>query len=85
MNETPRTSFEPPTPLAGPSSDTPAEAPERHPKLGAVEEFARGEISSFHGIVNTWLLVVYAGLAVWAVYYLVKYWGGLGPGLAAGQ
>jgi hypothetical protein len=61
------------------------EAPERHPRYGAVEEFARGEIRTYHGIVNKWLLVVYAGLTVWALYYLFKYWGGLGPGLAVGQ
>ena len=28
---------------------------------------------------------VYAILAIWGVYYLFKYWGGLGPGLGAGQ
>jgi hypothetical protein len=48
---------------------------------GAVEEFARGEIRSYHGIVNRWLLATYAILAAWAMYYLFKYWGGLGPGL----
>jgi hypothetical protein len=48
----------------------------------AIEEFAHGEIRSYHGIVNRWLLAVYAILAAWGVYYLVKYWGGLGPGLA---
>ena len=35
---------------------------------------------AYHGIVNRWLLVVYAVLGVWGVYYLVRYWGGLGPG-----
>ena len=60
------------------------EPPERHPRYGAVETFAGGEIRSYHGIVNTWLLVVYAALAIWAIYYLVTYWGGLGPGLAVG-
>lgn len=59
--------------------------PERHPKYGEVEEYARGEIRSYHGIVNKWLLLVYAVLAVWGVYYLVKHWGGLGPGLNVGQ
>jgi hypothetical protein len=49
---------------------------------GAIEDFARGEIRSYHGIVNRWLLAVYAILAVWGCYYLFKYWGGLGPGLA---
>jgi len=47
-----------------------------------VEEFAGGEIRSYHGRVNAWLLAVYAVLAVWGVYYLLKFWGGLGPGLA---
>jgi hypothetical protein len=58
---------------------------DRHPRYGAVEEHGGGEVKSYHGIVNAWLLFVYAALAVWAVYYLFKYWGGLGPGLAAGQ
>ena len=47
-----------------------------------VEEFADGEIKSYRGRVNRWLLVVYAVLAVWGVYYLFAYWGGLGPGQA---
>jgi hypothetical protein len=55
------------------------EAPHADP---AVEEFARGEIRSYHGRVNVWLLAVYAVLAVWGVYYLIRFWGGLGPGLA---
>jgi hypothetical protein len=28
------------------------------------------------------LLAVYAILAVWGIYYLFRFWGGLGPGLA---
>ena len=60
-------------------------APGEHPRYGAVEEYARGEIRAYHGIVNKWLLVVYAALAVWGIYYLFKYWGGLGPGLGVGQ
>jgi hypothetical protein len=60
-------------------------APETHLRYGEVEEYAQGEIRAHHGIVNRWLLLVYAILAVWGVYYLVKYWGGLGPGLAVGQ
>jgi len=47
-----------------------------------VEEFADGEIRSYRGRVNRWLLVVYAVLAVWGVYYLFAFWGGLGPGQA---
>jgi hypothetical protein len=46
----------------------------------AVEEFADGEIRSRRGGVDAWLLAVYAVLAVWGVYYLFAFWGGLGPG-----
>ena len=42
-------------------TEAPHEAPE-------IETFAGGEIRSFHGRVNVWLLVVYATLAVWGVY-----------------
>jgi hypothetical protein len=59
--------------------------PERHLRHGEVEEYAQGEIRSYHGIVNKWLLVVYAILAVWGIYYLIKYWGGLRPGLGVPQ
>ena len=55
------------------------EAPHAEP---AVEEFADGEIRSYHGGVDAWLLVVYAVLALWGVYYLFAFWGGLGPGQA---
>jgi hypothetical protein len=56
-----------------------------HSKSDEVEQYAGGEIQSYRGIVNKWLLLVYAILAVWGIYYLFRYWGGLGPGLAAGQ
>jgi hypothetical protein len=56
-----------------------AEAPPVEP---AVEEFAGGEIRGYLGGVDAWLLVVYAVLAVWSVYYLFAFWGGLGPGQA---
>jgi hypothetical protein len=48
---------------------------------GPLRNYAGGEIQSRRGQVNRWLLVLYAVLALWAVYYLVTYWGGLGPGL----
>ena len=48
----------------------------------ALEQFADGEIKSYHGRVDRWLLVVYAVLAIWGVYYLFAFWGGLGPGQA---
>lgn len=46
-----------------------------------VEEFAGGEVSARHGRVNRWLMVVYAILFVWSIYYGITFWGGLGPGL----
>ena len=61
------------------------ETPEQHPQYGEVDHYAQGEIRVYRGVVNRWLLVVYAILAAWGVYYLVKHWGGLGPGLGAGQ
>ena len=45
-----------------------------------VEKFADGEIRVHHGTVDAWLLAVYTVLGVWGVYYLLKFWGGLGPG-----
>ncbi len=57
------------------------ETREREAKYGPIEEYAQGEIRAYHGIVNKWLLLVYAILFVWGVYYLVKYWSGVEPGL----
>jgi hypothetical protein len=48
---------------------------------GELEEYAGGYIQAHHGTIAPWLLVVYAVLFVWALYYMVFYWGGLGPGL----
>jgi hypothetical protein len=48
--------------------------------LAEREEYAGGTIQSRHGYFPVWLLVVYAVLFIWALYYLVVYWGGLGPG-----
>jgi hypothetical protein len=48
---------------------------------GPVHEYADGEIRAYEGRVDYWLLAVYLVLTVWAVYYLVRFWGGLGPGL----
>lgn len=48
----------------------------------AVRAYAGGEITARRGIVNPWLAVVYVSLTLWAIDYLGRYWGGLGPGLA---
>jgi hypothetical protein len=59
------------------ASNNPREAREHT----GMEEYAGGYIQAHHGTIAPWLLVVYAVLFVWALYYLVVYWGGLGPGL----
>jgi hypothetical protein len=63
--------------LSTKSSHNPSETPP-HEEL---EEYGGGHIKARHGRVNSWLLVVYAVLFVWALYYGFHYWGGLGPGL----
>ena len=44
------------------------------------EEYGGGAIEARHGYIPIWLLVVYAVLFVWGMYYAYTYWGGLGPG-----
>ncbi|MBI3706173.1 MAG: hypothetical protein HY246_00525 [Proteobacteria bacterium] len=51
------------------------------PLHDVVEEYGDGHIGVRHGRVNLWLVVVYAVMFVWAIYYGATYWGGLGPGL----
>jgi hypothetical protein len=61
------------TPNTTANNRSPAETEE-------MEEYAGGTIQSRHGYIPVWLLVVYVVLFIWALYYLVVYWGGLGPG-----
>lgn len=44
------------------------------------ESFAP-DIESYEGTVPLWLIIVFASLIIWGIYYLIKYWGGLGPGV----
>ena len=46
-----------------------------------LEEYAGGYIKARVGKIPAWLLVVYAVLFIWALYYLVKLlgWFGAGP------
>jgi hypothetical protein len=55
------------------------EAPRREHDM---HEYAGGYIQAHHGGIPLWLLVVYAVLLVWGLYYAYVYWGSLGPGLA---
>lgn len=46
-----------------------------------LEDYAGGYIQAHHGTIPGWLLLVYLILFVFAFFYMVVYWGGLGPGL----
>jgi uncharacterized membrane protein len=50
-------------------------------RKGHMHEYAGGYIQAHHGGIPAWLLVVYAVLLVWGLYYAYVYWGSLGPGL----
>jgi hypothetical protein len=54
--------------------------PETEGHAHELEEYAGGYIKAHVGHIPIWLLVVYAVLFIWALYYLVNYWGGVGPG-----
>lgn len=60
-----------------PESDSPGHGPHHADEL---EEYAGGTIQARHGYLPVWLLVVYAVLFVWGLYYAYQYWGGVGPG-----
>jgi hypothetical protein len=60
---------------------TPEPGPAPEDGRGPVHDYADGEIQTYAGRVNAWLIVLYVILALWAAYYLLVHWGGLGPGL----
>jgi hypothetical protein len=39
-----------------------------------------GDIEEHQGKVPLWLIITYIALTAWAVYYMIKYWGGPGLG-----
>ncbi len=47
-----------------------------------LERHETSGIETYQRKINLWLKVVYVLVAVWAVWYLIANWGGLGPGLA---
>jgi hypothetical protein len=51
------------------------------PRDEKLERYGGGHITSWPGRIDSWLLVVYVVLFLWALYYGYVYWGGLGPGL----
>ena len=66
-----------------------------HHSSDELEHYAGGEIQARHGIVNRWLLGLYAVLFLWSIHYLIgpfdglrpKFefsgWGGVGAGLSS--
>lgn len=56
-------------------------AVETVPHADQIEYYAGRHISSRHGRIHWWLVIVYLVIFLWALYYGVTYWGGLGPGL----
>ena len=50
-----------------------------------VEQYGGDRLQARHGRINTWLGVVYLIMLIWALYYGITYWGGLGPGLDLGR
>lgn len=62
-----------------PSNQTSDDAVHDH-EIHEMEEYAGGTIQARHGYIPAWLLVVYAVLFVWGLYYVFYFWGGLGPG-----
>lgn len=63
--------------------DQPQSADQGNPgEHSEMEEYVGGSIQAHHGTIPGWLLVVYLILFVFALYYMVTYWGSLGPGLA---
>jgi hypothetical protein len=63
------------------SDENEATGTEQLPHDQQTEEYGGGHIEARHGRVDGWLLVVYVIMLVWSLYYGIKYWGGLGPGL----
>ena len=45
------------------------------------ERFEQAEIEEYRRGIPLWFLVGCIALSAWVIYYLVKYWGGLGPGI----
>lgn len=46
-----------------------------------IERDETSGIEVYQRKTNLWLKVVYVLVAIWAVWYLIANWGGLGPGL----
>lgn len=62
-------------------TDTPGTDATQVPHHQQTEDYGGGHIQARHGRINRWLLVVYAVMFAWSLYYGYMYWGGLGPGL----
>ncbi len=45
------------------------------------EIFEQTGIEEYRRKIPRWFLIGCVILIIWGIYYLVKYWGGLGPGI----
>ncbi len=54
--------------------------PSDDPHNDDLEDYGGGQLQARHGYVPVWLLVVYAVMFLWGLYYAYQYWGGVGPG-----
>jgi hypothetical protein len=61
-------------------SESPSNKPVAESGADEIEDYAGGYIQERRGYIPAWLLAVYVILFLWALYYLVNYWGGVGPG-----
>jgi hypothetical protein len=43
------------------------------------KEVFRGDVESYEGKIPVWLKIVFGILITWAIFYIIKYWGGFGP------
>ena len=68
---------------------------DEHRRPEDLEHYAGGEIQARHGVINRWLLGLYAVLFLWSIWYVIGPfdgwrptfgfwgWGGLGAGLSS--
>jgi hypothetical protein len=68
---------------------------DERPRSEDLEHYAGGEIQARHGVINGWLLGLYAALFLWSIWYVIGPfdgwrptfafwgWGGLGAGLSS--
>ena len=62
------------------SGTTPSKPSDHHSHIDELEDYGGGHVQAKHGYLPIWLLVVYAIMFLWGLWYAYHYWGGVGPG-----